>query len=51
MAFHGNPVRNVYAYDAQGHPLTGIQLVDQDGRRLTVERDQYDDATGSSSSC
>ena len=28
---------NVYAYDAQGRPLVGVQLVDQDGRRLTVE--------------
>lgn len=46
LAFHGNPVRNVYAYDAQGHPLTGVQLVDQDGRRLMVDRDQYDDQTG-----
>jgi hypothetical protein len=45
LTFHGNPVRNVYAYDAQGHPLTGVQLVDQDGRRLMVERDPWDDAT------
>ncbi len=30
------PVRNIYAYDAQGHPLLGVQLVDQDGRRLSV---------------
>jgi hypothetical protein len=30
------PVRNIYVYDAQGHPLVGVQLVDQDGRRLAV---------------
>ena len=45
LSFHGNPVGNVYAYDAQGRPLVGVQLVDQDGRRLTVERDQWDEAT------
>jgi hypothetical protein len=46
LTFHGQPVRNVYAYDALGRPLVGIQLVDQDGRRLMLERNQYDDATG-----
>ena len=30
------PVENIYAYDAQGNPLVGVQLVDQDGRRLSV---------------
>jgi hypothetical protein len=29
-------VRNVFAYDAQGRPLTGVQLFDQDGRPLAV---------------
>ncbi len=38
LSFRGNPVRNIYAYDAQGHPLVGVQLVDQDGRRLMAER-------------
>ena len=32
------PVRNIYAYDAQGHPLVGVQLVDENGRRLSVPR-------------
>ncbi|MCW2780050.1 MAG: hypothetical protein JWR35_499 [Marmoricola sp.] len=29
-------VTNVFPYDAQGHPLTGVQLFDQDGRPLDV---------------
>jgi hypothetical protein len=46
LTFHGNPVSNIYAYDSQGRPLVGVQLVDQDGRRLPLERYQYDDSTG-----
>ena len=46
LSFRGNPVRNIYAYDAQGHPLVGVQLVDQDGRRLMAERENYDEGTG-----
>jgi hypothetical protein len=29
-------VRNVFAYDAEGRPLTGVQLYDQKGRPLAV---------------
>ena len=32
-------VRNVFAYDAQGNPLTGVQLYDQKGRPLVVNPD------------
>lgn len=32
-------VENVYPYDAQGRPLTGVQLYDQNGRPLDVTRD------------
>jgi hypothetical protein len=32
----GTPVRNIYPYDAQGNPLTGIQLLDRRGRPLAV---------------
>ncbi|MGZ4479225.1 MAG: hypothetical protein ACXVW2_11480 [Nocardioidaceae bacterium] len=46
LTFHGVPVKNIYPYDAQGRPLVGIQLVDQDGRRLMVESTSYDDSTG-----
>ena len=34
-------VRNVFAYDAQGNPLTGVQLYDQKGRPLVVNPDPY----------
>ncbi len=34
------PVENIYAYDARGNPLVGVQLVDQDGRRLSVAKQQ-----------
>ena len=34
-------VRNVFAYDAQGNPLTGVQLYDQKGRPLAVTPDPY----------
>lgn len=43
LTFRGEQVRNVYPYDAQGRPLTGIQLVDDNGARLTVARDMYDE--------
>ena len=29
-------VHNVFAYDAQGNPITGVQLFDQKGRPLAV---------------
>lgn len=32
----GNPVTNVFAYDAEGNPLTDVRLFDQDGRPLYV---------------
>ena len=43
----GEFVENVFAYDAQGRPLTGVQLFDQDGRPLAVNNgatDDWDDA-------
>lgn len=33
----GNEVCNIAAYDAQGQPLVGVQLFDQDGRPLDVQ--------------
>jgi hypothetical protein len=45
LFFGGRQVRNVYPYDAQGRPLTGVQLVDQDGRRLFVPQRHWDDLT------
>lgn len=32
----GEPVGNIYPYDAAGKPLTGVQLFDQDGRPIDV---------------
>lgn len=32
----GRAVENVFPYDVQGQPLTGVQLFDQDGRPLNV---------------
>ncbi len=42
----GRTVENIYAYDAQGHPLVGVQLVDQLGRRLSVKAVQDDEMGG-----
>ena len=35
----GKVVRNVFAYDTEGNPLEGVQLFDQDGRPLDVEKE------------
>jgi hypothetical protein len=37
----GHYVRNVFAYDAAGKPLTGVQLYDQKGRPLDLVQDPY----------
>lgn len=36
----GEPVRNVFAYDASGQPLRGIQLFDQEGRPMALQPNQ-----------
>lgn len=46
LAFNGEPVANIYPYDAQGHPLTGVQLVDRQGRRLSLTQDPYNEGSG-----
>jgi hypothetical protein len=43
LALDGNRVENVFAYDANGRPLTQVQLFDQDGHPLRVA-DSRDDA-------
>lgn len=35
----GRTVRNVFAYDAQGQPLQGVQLYDQTGKPLAIDPD------------
>ena len=39
LSLDGQPVENVYAYDAAGNRLTGVQLFDVDGRPLVPYRD------------
>lgn len=36
---NGNQVANIFAYDAQGNPLTDVQLFDQDGKPLNIAGD------------
>jgi len=35
----GSFVENIYPYDAEGHPLTGVQLYDERGEPVLVTRD------------
>ena len=42
LVSRGAYVENVFPYDAEGLPLTGVQLFDQDGRPLTVSHGAYD---------
>jgi hypothetical protein len=37
-------IRNVFPYDAEGRPLTGVQLFDQKGRPLGVSPESYYDS-------
>ncbi|UUZ59769.1 hypothetical protein [Nocardioides sp. B-3] len=39
LTFNGQPVTNVYPFDAAGNPLVGVQLVDDEGRRLKIDPD------------
>lgn len=39
LAYNGSEVSNIFAYDAQGNPLTDVQLYDQDGKPLDVTGD------------
>jgi len=34
LAVDGQRIRNIYAYDTAGNPITGVQLFDQDGNPL-----------------
>jgi len=36
---NGNPVSNIFAYDAEGNPLRDVQLYDQDGKPLDLMSD------------
>lgn len=39
LSFNGVPISNLYPYDAAGNPLVGVQLVDDEGRRLKVNQE------------
>lgn len=39
-AANGEPLRNVYAYDAAGNRLDGVRLFDQAGRPIVVDQNQ-----------
>jgi hypothetical protein len=43
---NGDPVHNVFAYDASGQPLRGVQLFDQDGRPLALTASQTTQGRG-----
>lgn len=38
LVYQGEAVQNVFPYDAQGQPLSGVQLFDQNGRPLRLDR-------------
>lgn len=38
LSMDGQPIENIYAYDAAGNKLTGVQLFDVDGKPLTPYR-------------
>jgi hypothetical protein len=38
LMYRGAHVENVFPYDAEGNPLNGVQLFDQDGRPLPLAR-------------
>lgn len=42
----GREVGNLFPYDAQGRPLTGVQLLDQGGRPVELSDYFFDESTG-----
>lgn len=42
---NGEPVQNIYAYDAAGNRLDGVRLFDQNGRALFVGLDRLQDGS------
>jgi hypothetical protein len=39
LCFGGVPVRNIFAFDAEGRPLEHVQLFDQNGKPLNISTD------------
>jgi hypothetical protein len=46
LTYGGREVDNVYAFDAEGKPLTEVYLYDEEGRPLTVTRYGCERASG-----
>ena len=46
MTLDGRSVTNIFAYGADGKPLTSVQLFDQDGRALVTHLDPFRDECG-----
>jgi uncharacterized membrane protein len=47
LTYGGNEIENVYAFDAEGKPLTEVYLYDGDGRPITLTRYGCERASGS----
>lgn len=47
LYYGGNPVGNIYAFDAQGKPLKDVYLFDSNGRPISLPRYVCDSSTGS----
>ncbi len=48
LVSNGRTVRNIHPYDAAGNPLVGVQLLDDEGRRLSVSRRHSAEEAGGS---
>ncbi|QFU87412.1 DUF1700 domain-containing protein [Amycolatopsis sp. YIM 10] len=46
LSYGNSQVENIYAFDAQGKPLTEVYLFDQDGKPLTLPRYGCEPGTG-----
>jgi hypothetical protein len=47
LTYGGREVENVYAFDAEGKPLTEVYLYDEEGRPITMTRYGCERASGS----
>jgi hypothetical protein len=46
LRLRGERICNIQPYDAQGRPLEGVQLFDQDGERITTSCSKWDEGSG-----
>jgi hypothetical protein len=45
LRLQGRRICNIQPYDAQGRPLEGVQLFDQDGERITTSCSRWDESS------